>query len=191
MLYGSQEKFIPQFNLAAALSLPSYFATDVALHKILRNQSSTLHFHSFLNELLFRNQHGFIHIAHPEQVMSFAQSMLHAQSRFQEEFLRRDEMEHILQSVCKRLAHIAVYKPRYTIQEIRRDETQQMNVTRECIAEMMHANMELSAEFAKADRSYRQLETRKIIGILDRTNYFLEYKKFQLEHLGERMGNGQ
>ena len=157
------------------------FSIDQRVHQCLKSLESTIHLKGLLSELNNRHKKLYNQIVFPEQIISLRNATLHIESLVEQEVLRCDEMEHAYIRLSVTFAEIAYFAPR--TQNRHKDSLGSLLTLTENIKNIIQMNNTLVMKFEILDDSHGKLETRRLKGLLYRTNYFLEYKNFHIHRL--------
>jgi hypothetical protein len=160
----------------------SPYDIDGRLHDFLKQFNSTARLRDLIRELQFRHERNFTPLVFVEQIENLSDATGHLESQIEKETLRRDEIEYAYICIGDVFRSMTYITPKLKfIKNTYTDNRASLVSLKQSFKELIEINNILALRFEMLDDSHRKLETKRLKGLLYKTNYFLEYKHMQVD----------
>ena len=157
-----------------------WFTIEERIHQHLKNFEGTLHLKYLSKTLKNRQEKLYTPFVYPEQILNLEKAIENVIFHVGRETLRLYEIELIYIHIGEVVQDMAYFTPRI---DNHRDTRESLEDLLQKVMNVLKANQTLAMKFEMFDDSPAKLETKKLRGLLHKTNYFLEFKKYQINNV--------
>ena len=155
-------------------------SVDQRVHQFLKNFESTVHLKTLVSILNDRKEKYYTPLVYPEQIVNLGNSLKHMQWQMYQKSAPLHQIERAYIKIGEVVQDMAYFTPRQYKDD---DDIENLSYLQKTIKDIIKMNNTLVMKFETFDYSSTKLETKKLKGLLHKTNYFWQYKNFQVYKL--------